>query len=172
MGRRIGLKIRFPRKRECRFESGSRHLLLLAVLFLGAAEVYERIEKLTPEQKELLYQVEHKIYSGDGTRKLLADDICVIAQQVRTLVLDLIEQGLSEEQILARLAEEYGPSILAIPEPHWFGRFSLWIPAVVGGLGILFAGWYLIRHRGATVQEAPADEELEELYREEILRDL
>jgi cytochrome c-type biogenesis protein CcmH len=74
----------------------------------------------------------------------------------REFIRGLIAQGKTKEQIKAALVTEYGPNVLALPEPDGFGLTAYAIPlallALLGaGLAVLIALW---RRRGPAAIEA------------------
>lgn len=102
----------------------------------------------------------------------------------RALIRQQLEEGQSDEEILAYFAAQYGTGVLANPPREGFGWF-LWIAPVVVGLGgVIFFAQYLSRlqragQRGAfggreEVQKGIKSQAAEDKYRaqlEEELRD-
>ena len=54
-----------------------------------------------------------------------------VADQQRAFISDLIAQGLTKEQVKARLVAEYGPRVLGQPEEKGFGLAAWLVPIVV-----------------------------------------
>jgi cytochrome c-type biogenesis protein CcmH len=90
------------------------------------------------------------------------------ANQIRDLIRQLIDEGLTKDQIKDALVVEYGPEVLATPETSGFD-LAAW---VVPGLAILIAGgalsigirrWRSQGERGpavpAAVEPDPGDDE-------------
>jgi cytochrome c-type biogenesis protein CcmH len=63
------------------------------------------------------------------------------ADQERAAIRKLIAQGLTKDQIKAKLKAQYGPGILATPQDSGFSLAVWWVPvaAVVAVLGLLAA---------------------------------
>jgi cytochrome c-type biogenesis protein CcmH/NrfF len=59
-----------------------------------------------------------------------------VADQQRAFISDLIAQGLTKEQVKARLVDEYGPRVLGQPEEKGFG-LAAWIVPIVVALAAL-----------------------------------
>lgn len=58
------------------------------------------------------------------------------AERERAFINKLISQGLDKEEIKVRLADEYGPAVLAVPDDEGF-NLTAWILPVVGVLAAL-----------------------------------
>src|SRR3712207_5250400 len=80
-----------------------------------------------------------------------------VADQQRAFISDLIEQGLTKEQVKAALVEEYGPRVLGAPEDDGFALTAWLVPIAIGLGGValvaLTARRWRRRDRG---DEAPA----------------
>jgi cytochrome c-type biogenesis protein CcmH len=53
------------------------------------------------------------------------------ADQERAVIRKLIAQGLTKDEIKARLKAQYGPAILATPEDSGFSLAAWWVPVAV-----------------------------------------
>ena len=80
------------------------------------------------------------------------------ADQERAAIRKLIAQGLTKDQIKAKLKAQYGPGILATPQDSGFSLAVWWVPvAVVAGLvALLVALLPRWRRRTADGGEAPS----------------
>lgn len=54
-----------------------------------------------------------------------------VAERQRELIRRLIAQGLTKQQIKARLVEEFGPGVLATPESRGFGLAAYVVPPLL-----------------------------------------
>lgn len=96
------------------------------------------------------------------------------ANQIRDLIRQLIDDGLTKEQIKDALVVEYGPEVLATPETSGFD-LAAW---VVPGLAILIAGGALSigvrrwRSQGAGSAPIPAAVEADPGDDERLAADL
>ena len=81
------------------------------------------------------------------------------AYRQREFIRALVEQGLTKEQIKARLVDEYGKNVLAVPKPDdGVGLTAMLVPilavlALVGGMALLLPKW---RRRARQPIVAPA----------------
>jgi cytochrome c-type biogenesis protein CcmH len=81
------------------------------------------------------------------------------AYRERELIRSLVEQGLTKDQIKARLVDEYGENVLAVPKSDdGIGLTAMLVPilavlALIGGMALLLPRW---RQRARQAQAAPA----------------
>jgi cytochrome c-type biogenesis protein CcmH len=81
------------------------------------------------------------------------------AQRERVLIRRLIAQGLTKDQIKDRLVDEFGPSVLALPERKGFNWAAYLVPialllAGAGGLAVVLPRW----RRRSSAGALPRDE--------------
>ena len=102
---------------------------------------------------------------------------CHFSDPVRTQLLQMVDQGLSDKEVFAEMERVYGKEILLKPPTEGFYLLSWTMPfvGIAGGLGII----YLVlrrymRWRSAAEGPDPAETESSELaqYRERIDKDL
>lgn len=126
-------------------------LAAVAVLLLGAAPA------VAAEPRTSLYDVEDEVMCTTCNVPLnIAES--PKADQQREEIRDLIAQGLTKEQVKARLEAVYGPQVLALPPDEGFSLAAYAVPvAVVGALAalllVLLPRW---RRRVAGAPAAPA----------------
>jgi cytochrome c-type biogenesis protein CcmH len=80
------------------------------------------------------------------------------AYRQREFIRALVEQGLTKDQIKARLVDEYGANVLAMPDDEGIGLAALLVPivavlALVALAAVLLPRW---RRRARAQQTAPA----------------
>ncbi len=78
------------------------------------------------------------------------------AERERILIRQLIDEGLTKEEIKDELVAEYGPDVLAEPEDSGFDLAAWVLPLAGGALAILGVGLALRRWRGDARREAIA----------------
>ena len=77
-----------------------------------------------------------------------------VADQQRAFISDLIAQGLTKEQVKARLVAEYGPRVLGQPEEKGFGLAAWLVPIVVALAALTLVVLTARRWRRAPGEEA------------------
>jgi cytochrome c-type biogenesis protein CcmH/NrfF len=80
------------------------------------------------------------------------------ADRQREFIRRLIAQGLTKEQIKARLVDQYGSDVLATPRREGFGHLAYLVPLVAGLLALGAVATVLVRRRGQrpSIQAVPA----------------
>lgn len=88
-----------------------------------------------------------------------------LAARQRALIQRLIDRGLSKEQIKARLVDEFGPQVLAMPPREGFSLAVYLVPLAALVLALASLAFALLRRRGrpAPADAAPAGGSFEEL---------
>lgn len=81
------------------------------------------------------------------------------ADRERAFIADLVGRGLTKQQILDRLVDEYGPNVLAMPKGDGFGKAAYLVPiaavlAAIALLAVVLPRW---RRRRAAGPGAVAD---------------
>lgn len=85
------------------------------------------------------------------------------AERERAFINDLIDQGMSKEQIKAALVEEYGEEVLAVPSDDGFDLVGGWILPAVGvvvGAGLVIGAawrWRRSRREEVAAETSPAE---------------
>ena len=79
------------------------------------------------------------------------------ADRQREFIRRLIAQGATKEQIKRRLAEQYGPEVLALPPSRGFAAAAHWVPIALGGAALLLLGLAAARWRGRLRTAPPAE---------------
>lgn len=90
------------------------------------------------------------------------------AERERILIRQLIDRGLSKEEIKDELVAEYGPDVLAAPEDSGFDLAAWVLPIAGGALAILGVGlalrrWRRDARRDPVAAEPPEGEQAERL---------
>lgn len=78
-----------------------------------------------------------------------------VARRQRALIQRLIDQGRSKEQIKARMVEEFGPRVLAMPERSGFSLAAYLVPLAGLLLALAGAAVALGRRRLRAADDAP-----------------
>jgi cytochrome c-type biogenesis protein CcmH/NrfF len=100
---------------------------------------------------------------------------CSGAERARAMLLDLVEKGLSDDEIRAEFVKVYGRVVLTKPPSDGFNLVGWVMPFFAAGAGLAFVFWLIARlYRRAPAAPLAAAVESEELkrYREQIEKDL
>jgi cytochrome c-type biogenesis protein CcmH len=126
--------------------------LFAALMALGPATV------LAAEPKTTLGDVEDEVMCPVCGTPLSLSTEAPQAERERALIVRLIEQGKSKEEIKDELARQFGPEVLATPEGEGFDLAAWLIPglAIVAALAALGLAWRRWRRRGAPAAGVPA----------------
>jgi cytochrome c-type biogenesis protein CcmH/NrfF len=86
------------------------------------------------------------------------------ADRQRAFIRRLIAEGATKEEIKRRMAEQYGPEVLALPRSRGFDAAAHWVPIALGAVALLLLAFAAARWRGrrrvepsATAPLSPAD---------------
>ena len=121
----------------------------------------------TPTLKEL----ERDLFCTCGCVKILAFcemSNCSVSVEMRNQLAQMIEQGMTKEEILENMKRIYGEEVIATPPTQGF-TLTLWVYPLIGG-GIGIAVLYLLLHRREDVVWHGEPEELLEKG-EEVVED-
>lgn len=126
----------------------------------------------TPEPRTNLSDIEDEVIClVCGTTLELTDD-APQAQQLRNQIRDLIDQGLTKDEIKDELVAEYGEGVLSTPDNDGFD-LTAW---VLPGLAMLLAGIAiavgLARNRRGPRPESPGSDALSAEDRERLDADI
>jgi cytochrome c-type biogenesis protein CcmH len=129
---------------------------LLAVV-LAAALVAPSVAPGAPRAKTTLNDVEDEVMCPVcGTPLNLATD-APSANDERALIRRLIAQGYTKDQIKRRLAQEFGPRVLALPPQRGFDLAAYLVPILLGLAGLIAIAVLAVRWRGRRPGPAPDD---------------
>jgi cytochrome c-type biogenesis protein CcmH len=126
-------------------------LLAALVLVLGLTAA--------AEPRTTLPDVEDEVMCVE-CRTALNVSTAPVADQERAFIRARIAEGLSKEEIKAALVEEYGPDVLAEPEPEGFDLAAWLVPGALIGLAALGVA-LLARRWRRDDDEPPAGPELD-----------
>ena len=84
---------------------------------------------------------------------------CPTAQQVNNEIVQMKNNGFSENQIYSALQTEYGEGIIAHPDK--INKTSLWIPGTLLVLFFIFIGFIVLRKPNSDVIPIPGREKYE-----------
>lgn len=159
-------------------------LLLLALIALvGAAWSYILIA--VPPQQTLdqrVYYVGEQLKCPVCQNESVADSSASIAEQMRLVIRQQLQEGKSEQQVLRYFAAHYGNQILLTPPPQGFNLLAWLAPVamLLIGLGLLTfvaRDWraqghlQLVHDSERTGTESQVDPELEQ-YRVQLEQEL
>ena len=122
-------------------------LVLLAALLLGLTAAADPQVSL-PDIEDEVMCVE--------CRTALNVSTAPVADQERAFIRARIAEGLGKEEIKAALVQEYGPDVLAEPEPEGFDLAAWAVPGALIALAAL--GVALLARRWRRGDEAPEPE--------------
>ena len=126
--------------------------VLLAVLMLalpGAA--------IAAEQRTTLPDVEDEVMCVEcGTVLIISTS--AVADDQREFIQQRIDAGQSKEEIKRALVAEFGPDVLAMPDPDGFNLAVYLVPALLGILGVVGVAFAARRWRQA---RSPAGDDAE-----------
>jgi cytochrome c-type biogenesis protein CcmH len=159
-------------------------LLLLALLALvGAIWLY--VLFVAPQPRTLDQQVDDvasQLKCPVCQHESVADSSAAIAQQMRQVIRQQLQSGMSEQQVLRYFADHYGDDILLTPPQQGFHLLAWLMPValLLIGLGLVsfvLRDWRLKgRSRPATADDSSAELSLDdpelESYRAQLEREL
>ena len=99
---------------------------------------------------------------------------CSGAEQARAMLLDLVQKGLSDDDIRAEFVKVHGRVVLTKPPSDGFNLLGWVMPFAAAGAGLAFVFWFIARlyRRAPAVAPGPALESDElKRYREQIEKD-
>lgn len=88
---------------------------------------------LSPEARAIAQKVQCPVCDGQP----ITESNATIARQMRVRVQQLVDDGVSEEEILDFFVERYGPEVLREPRPEGIG-WGVWLaPPIIALIGLL-----------------------------------
>jgi cytochrome c-type biogenesis protein CcmH len=116
-------------------------LLLLALIALvGSAWSYILLAVPPPQTlDQRVYYVGEQLKCPVCQNESVADSSASIAEQMRLVIREQLQQGKSEQQVLQYFAAHYGNQILLTPSPQGFNLLAWLMPVamLLIGLGLL-----------------------------------
>jgi cytochrome c-type biogenesis protein CcmH len=159
-------------------------LLLLALIALvGAAWSYMLIAfPPQPTLDQRVHDVGEQLKCPVCQHESVADSSASIAEQMRLVIREQLQQGKSEQEVLNYFAAHYGQQILLTPQPQGFNLLAWLMPVLMllSGLGLLTfvtRDWrrqhslQLANSSGKEEAELLLDPELEQ-YRKQLEQEL
>lgn len=135
-------------------------VLTLVIASLGVAVAYadeHDADALYARQSRIADKLDCPVCQGQSVKESNAP----LAQQMRALINEKIDNGASDEEIFDFFAARYGVGILRDP-PKQGLALGVWLgPIVAAAAGVLAVGLVLLRRRPEPVPKA--DENLQEL---------
>ena len=135
-------------------------VLTLVIASLGVTVVYadeNDADALYARQSRIADRLDCPVCQGQSVKESNAP----LAQQMRTLINEKIDDGASDEEIFDFFSARYGVGILRDP-PKQGLALGVWLgPIIAAAAGILAVGVVLLRRRPQPVPQA--DESLHEL---------
>lgn len=158
-------------------------LLLALVALIGAAWSYMLIAfPPQPTLDQRVHDVGEQLKCPVCQHESVADSSASIAEQMRLVIREQLQQGKSEQEVLNYFAAHYGEQILLTPQPQGFNLLAWLMPVLMllFGLGLLTfvtRDWHRQHHlqaassAGKEESELPLDPELEQ-YRKQLEQEL
>lgn len=119
-----------------------RSLLLLLALIVLMGAVWSSLLFAAPPQRTLdqhVYDLASQLKCPVCQHESVADSSAAIAEQMRLVIRQQIQAGMSDQQILQYFAAHYGGGILLTPPPRGINLLAWLMPIVMFliGLGVL-----------------------------------
>ena len=158
-------------------------LLLALVALIGAAWSYMLIAfPPQPTLDQRVHDVGEQLKCPVCQHESVADSSASIAEQMRLVIREQLQQGKSEQEVLNYFAAHYGEQILLTPQPQGFNLLAWLMPVLMllFGLGLLTfvtRDWRRQHHQqvassaGQEESELFLDPELEQ-YRKQLEQEL
>jgi cytochrome c-type biogenesis protein CcmH len=96
---------------------------------------------------------------------------CHGAKESRGLLLELVEKGLSEQEIQAEFVKRYGTVVLTAPPAEGFNVLAWVMPPLGIGMGLIFL-WWMIQRLRRPVPVAEVDPAILNRYKASIEKDM
>ncbi|MBI3998850.1 MAG: cytochrome c-type biogenesis protein CcmH [Armatimonadetes bacterium] len=125
-----------------------------------------------PTLDDQVYAIASELMCPVCAGQTVAESNSQLAQQMRAIIRERLQQGQTREQIIAYFISQFGESVLAAP-PRRGGGLLIWLaPPVTLAVGIFVLRRYIRRHRPAarSVPPPPTPQEAEQIARD--LREL
>ena len=162
-----------------------RSLLLLVALIALVGAVWSYTLIVNPPQQTLdqrVYYVGEQLKCPVCQNESVADSSASIAEQMRLVIRQQLQEGQSEQQVLRYFAAHYGNQILLTPPPQGFNLLAWLMPVVMLliGLGLLtfvIRDWRRQGHLHMALSSGHEDAELRidpelEQYRTQLEQEL
>lgn len=143
-------------------------LLALVLLLVGVAGVAAQ-DVYSERTLDLASRMQCPVCSGQS----VADSQVTLARQMRDVIEQMVQDGESDEAIIAYFEARYGPNIMLEPSKSGFNLALWWIPPVVLLIGVAIVVLYLREGKGPSPQPVAidSDDELEDLASEYLRHD-
>jgi cytochrome c-type biogenesis protein CcmH len=143
----------------------------LAVLVVALALV---APAAAAEQHPTLHELETELYCPT-CKEPLDQSTSPIADRMRRFIAQRIAAGDTKSEIKAKLVDQFGQAVLAVPPKKGFNLLAWVLPLAAIGVGAVVVGalawrWSRTRGPGAASRAAPLDPELERRVDEELAR--
>lgn len=120
--------------------------------------------------EQRVFEIARQLRCPTCRSETAADSDATVSREFRAIVREQLEEGRSEEEILAYFQQRYGDYILRDP-PRRGVFLYVWVLPVVGGvLGLGLLAYYLKRWTRSAALEDEVDEEDLERVRQELNR--
>ena len=158
-----------------------RSLLLVLALAALVGAAWLAILFATPQQPTLdqrVYNVAAQLKCPVCQNESVADSSAAIAQQMRQVIRQDLQKGMSEQQILQYFAAHYGNTILLTPPQQGFNLLAWLMPVAIYLLGLGLVSYIVRDWRAqgrlqlATPEEHVDDDAELEQYRAQLEQEL
>ena len=148
-----------PRFARCPLLMAVLMVMLVAVAGNSAAVVFEPREFASAEQEARYRQLNEELRCLVCQNQNIAGSDAELAQDLRREVYRMLNEGLTDEQIVDYMVQRYGDFVLYRP-PLRPLTVALWAgPFVLLVLGMIFLWRVMRRRQASTAEQAPLSEE-------------
>lgn len=137
--------------------------LMLVLVSAAAQAVIETYEFSSPALEERYRQLSQELRCPKCQNQNIADSNAPISQDLRALLHRQLEEGASDEEILAFMVARYGEFVRYRPAVDERTAVLWYTPVILTLLGFLGLAWHLSRRRRAPRVEDPSAEALAQL---------
>ena len=166
-------------------KNSRRSLLLLLALLALVSAIWLYVLFTAPQQRTLdqqVYDVASQLKCPVCQHESAADSSAAIAQQMRQVIRQQLQSGMSEQQVLSYFSDHYGSDILLTPPRQGFNLLAWLIPVAMLLLGLGLVSFVVRDWRlkgsprpatiGSSVDDASLDDPELEDYRAQLEREL
>ena len=123
---------------------------LMILLLLPALAGAEGDEPLSPEALSIANSLNCPVCQGESVR----DSNAQLAHDIRQLIQQQLDQGMTRKQIMDYFVSRYGVTILRQPPKHGFSLALWWIPVGAIAAGLLILGGFVTQRQRLASQAA------------------
>ena len=133
-------------------------LLCLCVLTPGVHAVIETYEFSSPDLEQRYHMLSQELRCPKCQNQNIADSNAPIARDLRVVLVEQLEAGQSDEQILAFMVARYGEFVRYRPTVDRNTALLWWAPGLLMGAGLLALALHFVGRRRGAAPELTATE--------------